>query len=53
MIGNNRYVGPERRRASRRTHVERRDAVRWEPAKDDRRHSYGRRAQDQTWRQSG
>lgn len=37
---------PERRRAERRTRGDRRDQVRWEPRKDERRKGHGRRVTD-------
>lgn len=40
------YKGPERRRAQRRIKKERRDLVRWEPGKTERRHNTGRRSTD-------
>jgi len=55
MAGNNnivQYRGPEQRRVARRQSNDRRNAVRWEPSKDDRRHNYGRRTEDQTWQLS-
>lgn len=44
MAQNNK--GGERRRQPRRVTGDRRDAVRWEPAKGDRRRGHGRRATD-------
>jgi hypothetical protein len=38
--------GVEQRRLTRRSKGERRDEVRWEPKKDDRRKGHGRRATD-------
>lgn len=35
--GNGRYIGPERRNGERREGADRRDVVRWEPQKADRR----------------
>lgn len=40
------YQGPERRRHERRNGHERREEMRWEPDKEDRRHSEGRRSCD-------
>lgn len=40
------YRGPERRRDVRRHAAERRDSLRWEPKKTDRRKSFGRRSHD-------
>lgn len=40
------YKGAEKRRMTRRIKKERRDVVRWEPSKGDRRHGHGRRAND-------
>lgn len=40
------YQGKERRRHSRRVTSDRRQDVRWEPEKDDRRQMPGRRAGD-------
>lgn len=40
------YRGPERRRDARRHTAERRDGLRWEPKKTDRRKSLGRRSHD-------
>jgi hypothetical protein len=40
------YAGPERRREQRRASSERRDRVRWEPAKETRRKGHGRRMAD-------
>ncbi len=40
------YMGPERRRDNRRTGKDRRDEVRFEIGKDDRRQSQGRRRGD-------
>ena len=40
------YHGPERRKYSRRTVAERRQAVRWEPDKPNRRQNPGRRTTD-------
>ena len=40
------YKGPERRKFSRRTIVDRRKEIRWEPNKTNRRQTTGRRASD-------
>ena len=40
------YKGPERRKFSRRTTVDRRKEIRWEPNKTNRRQIAGRRASD-------
>jgi len=40
---NSRYIGPERRRGPRRIASDRRDMVRWQPGKDDRRAANDRR----------
>lgn len=40
------YRGPERRRAARRHAADRRDGLRWEPKRIDRRKSPGRRSHD-------
>lgn len=42
----NAYTGPERRCRLRRTKQERREMLRWEPDKGDRRAGCGRRASD-------
>jgi len=44
--GPGKHTGVERRRDQRRKSDDRRDLVRWEPKKDDRRHGHGRRATD-------
>jgi len=44
--GPGKYTGVERRREQRRKKNERRDLVRYEPKKADRRHGHGRRASD-------
>lgn len=44
--GPTKYTGVERRRDQRRKKNDRRDQVRWEPKKDERRHGHGRRATD-------
>lgn len=52
MMAND-YTGPERRREQRRKIADRRDLIRWEPDKADRRQGPGRRQSDQTqpyWR---
>ena len=46
--GKQKYMGVERRRANRRTGVDRRTEVRFEPGKDDRRKNWGRRHDDET-----
>lgn len=43
------YRGPERRQRGRRVNGDRRADVRWEPGKEHRRLSRGRRASDVTW----
>ena len=46
------YQGPERRQAARRGVSDRREAVRFEPGKEDRRQLVGRRIDDisaQVW----
>ncbi|WP_133300630.1 hypothetical protein [Seongchinamella sediminis] len=45
--GNKKYMGVERRRAHRRTGMDRRTDVRFEPGKDDRRQNHGRRHDDE------
>lgn len=40
------YMGPERRRGSRRKKPDRREEIRFEPDKEDRRNSTGRRDED-------
>jgi len=44
------YMGEERRRQNRRSGVDRRDEVRFEIGKDDRRRDLGRRKDDKTGR---
>ncbi len=44
--GGKKYMGPERRRTTRRSGMDRRTDVRFEPTKDDRRQSHGRRHDD-------
>ncbi len=44
--GEKKYMGPERRRNTRRSGKDRRTDVRFEPGKDDRRKNYGRRHDD-------
>ncbi|GAA4501919.1 hypothetical protein [Pseudaeromonas paramecii] len=41
------YTGPERRRGERRQQTDRRKDIRWEPDKEDRRQSPGRRKDDE------
>ena len=41
------YAGPERRIFNRRSGIDRRTMLRWEPTKDDRRQDTGRREDDQ------
>jgi hypothetical protein len=41
--GNSRYIGPERRHSPRRVTSDRRDLLRWEPGKADRRIAKDRR----------
>jgi hypothetical protein len=41
------YAGPERRIFNRRSGIDRRTMLRWEPTKDDRRQGTGRREDDQ------
>ncbi len=43
------YAGPERRIFNRRSGIDRRTMLRWEPTKDDRRQGTGRREDDQLW----
>ncbi len=43
------YAGPERRIFNRRSGIDRRTMLRWEPTKDDRRQDTGRREDDQLW----
>lgn len=48
------YRGPDQRRETRRQTSDRRDSIRFEPDKDDRRKGPGRRKEDQEnslWRQ--
>jgi len=45
-MADDKYKGKERRSQTRRAEGERRDLVRWEPKKDDRRKSQGRRKND-------
>ncbi len=45
--GNKKYMGQERRREHRRTGIDRRTDVRFEPGKDDRRKNHGRRHDDE------
>ena len=40
------YKGPERRREQRREKTDRREEVRFEPDREDRRKNYGRRKKD-------
>lgn len=40
------YKGPERRIRARRRRAERRNTIRWEPRKEDRRQLKGRRRSD-------
>jgi hypothetical protein len=40
------YEGAEKRRLTRRSKGDRRDLVRWEPDKNDRRKGHGRRSTD-------
>ena len=44
--GNTGYKGVDRRKSSRRTVVDRRKEIRWEPNKSNRREAIGRRAAD-------
>ncbi len=44
--GKQKYKGPERRRDNRRDAQDRREEVRFEPGKDDRREKPGRRKED-------
>jgi hypothetical protein len=46
------FTGIDRRRSQRRESAERRNEVRWDSSKSDRRQSYGRRKEDRTWRLS-
>ena len=43
------YAGPKRREFVRRSGIDRRTMLRWEPDKDDRRQGTGRREEDQVW----
>lgn len=45
--GSKKYAGVERRREHRRTGIDRRTDVRFEPGKDDRRKNHGRRHDDE------
>lgn len=45
--GDKKYTGVERRREHRRTGIDRRTDVRFEPGKDDRRKNHGRRHDDE------
>lgn len=47
------YKGPDRRRTPRRVNNERREMIRWEPTKENRRDGAGRRGADETWRDNG
>lgn len=44
--GSTGYKGSERRKFNRRTVVDRRKDIRWEPNNPNRRQTYGRRATD-------
>lgn len=46
MADKDSYQGPERRREQRRRIVDRRQMIRWEPDKEDRRLDDGRRKDD-------
>ena len=49
---NGTYTGPDQRREQRRKNTDRREDIRFEPGKDDRRKSAGRRKTDgDLWRQ--
>jgi len=51
-LDNGTYTGPERRSDQRRKKTDRREDVRFEPGKDDRRQGKGRRKSDgDLWRQ--
>lgn len=51
MAGKANYLGTDRRKGTRRNKNDRRGEVRWDKDnKDDRRQTFGRRKQDQTWR---
>ncbi|MDH3672989.1 MAG: hypothetical protein OES46_17820 [Gammaproteobacteria bacterium] len=43
------YAGPEQREFVRRSGIDRRTMLRWEPSKDNRRQGTGRREDDQVW----
>ncbi len=43
------YAGADRRIFNRRSGIDRRTMLRWEPSKDDRRDGTGRREEDQIW----
>lgn len=45
--GNSGHKGIDRRKSSRRTVVDRRKDIRWEPDKSNRRQAVGRRVADQ------
>lgn len=45
--GERKYLGSERRKTNRRSGIDRRTEVRFEPGGDDRRASLGRRHDDQ------
>lgn len=45
--GDKKYMGMERRSEHRRTGIDRRTDVRFEPGKDDRRKNHGRRHDDE------
>ncbi len=44
--GGKKYMGQERRKTNRRSGIDRRTMVRFEPGKDDRRENHGRREDD-------
>ena len=46
--GATKYMGVERRKDNRRSGIDRRTMVRFEPGKDDRRENHGRRHDDNT-----
>jgi len=51
-IDNGTYTGPERRREQRRKNPDRREEIRFEPGKEDRRKNKGRRKTDgDIWKQ--
>jgi len=51
-LDNGTYTGPERRSDQRRKKSDRREDIRFEPGKDDRRQGKGRRKSDgDLWRQ--